>query len=319
MHVTAGISTDCQTCHTEDGWQPSPFDHAATSGFELTGGHSGKQCAECHIGTTTAASSECISCHQANYNSAPNHVAQNYPSECLQCHTVDSWDAANFDHNLTNFPLTGAHVATECSACHTDGYAGTSMLCSFCHTDDYNASVNPNHSSLGLSNSCDECHTTNPGWEPALFPNHDDYYAMNGAHAVVSSNCFLCHEGNYTNTPSSCYGCHSADYNSTNDPSHSAAQFPIECESCHSETAWEPSTFDHDGQYFPIYSGRHQGEWNSCSDCHTEATNYAVFSCIVCHEHNQSDTDSHHHDVSGYTYTATSCFDCHPNGFAEDD
>ena len=319
VHVTAGISTECQTCHTEQGWEPSLFDHTTTTGFELTGGHSGKQCAECHIGTTTAASSECITCHQENYNSAPNHVAQNYPTECLNCHTVNSWDAENFDHNLTNFPLTGAHIATECSACHTDGYAGTSMQCSSCHTDDYNASVNPSHSALGLSASCEECHTTNSGWEPAQFPNHNDYYALNGAHAAVSGNCFLCHEGNYTSTPNTCYGCHASDYNSTTDPSHLAANFPTDCQTCHSETAWEPSTFDHDGQYFPIYSGRHNGEWNSCTDCHTEPTNFAVFSCITCHEHNQTETDSHHNDVSGYAYTATSCYECHPNGFAGDD
>ncbi len=319
IHSTAGLSTECENCHTTTAWIPSEFDHTATSGFELTGGHAERQCADCHIGTTTAASPECISCHQANYNSAPNHLAQNYPTECLQCHTVNSWEAENFDHSLTNFPLTGAHIATECSACHTDGYASTSMLCNSCHTDDYNASVNPSHSALGLSASCDECHTTNPGWEPAQFPNHNDYYALNGAHAAVSGNCFLCHKGNYTNTPNTCYECHASDYNTTTDPSHLAANFPTECQTCHTETAWEPSTFDHDGQYFPIYSGRHNGQWNSCADCHTEPTNFAVFSCITCHEHNQTETDSHHNDVSGYAYTATSCFECHPNGFAGDD
>jgi len=319
VHTSAGISTECETCHSTSAWIPSQFDHVVTTGFELNGGHSDRQCSDCHIGTTTAASSECISCHQANYNTAPDHLAQNYPTDCLQCHTVNSWDAANFDHNLTNFQLTGAHVSTECSACHTSGYAGTSMLCSSCHTDDYNSSSNPSHSSLGLSTSCDDCHTTNPGWEPAQFAIHNDYYALNGAHATIADNCYLCHNGNYASTPNSCYGCHSSDYNNTSDPAHTAAGFPIDCESCHTETAWAPATFDHDGQYFPIYSGRHNGTWNSCADCHTNNTNYAVFSCITCHEHNQTDTDSHHQDVSGYIYTATSCFDCHPNGFAGDD
>ncbi len=319
IHVTAGLSTDCENCHTTTAWIPSPFDHISTTGFGLTGGHSGRQCAECHIGTTTAASPECISCHQENYNQAENHVVSNYPTDCLQCHTVNSWEGADFDHNATNFPLTGAHTSTECAACHTDGYAGISTLCNSCHTSDYNGSVNPSHTSLGIPTSCDDCHTTDPGWEPAMFPIHSDYYALNGAHAAISNNCFLCHEGNYTNTENSCYGCHSSDYNSTTDPNHSVAQFPIDCEACHSETAWEPSTFNHDGQYFPIYSGRHNGEWNSCSDCHTQASNFSVFSCITCHEHNQTETNSHHGDVNGYVYTATSCYDCHPTGIAEDD
>ncbi len=318
VHATAGISTDCETCHTTSVWAPSQFDHLVSTGFGLTGGHSGKQCAECHIGTTSAASPECVSCHQANYNSAPNHLSQNYPTECLNCHTVTSWEASNFDHNATNFPLTGAHISTECSACHTNGYAGTSMLCSTCHSTDYNSTTNPSHASLGLSTSCELCHTTNPGWEPAQFPNHNDYYALNGAHASVSNNCYLCHNGNYTSTPNSCYGCHSSDYNNTSDPAHAAASFPTDCDACHTENAWEPATFDHDGQYFPIYSGEHRGEWNSCADCHTNNTNYSVFSCITCHEHSQSNTDGEHRDVRDYVYSATSCFTCHPDGRSDD-
>ena len=318
-HVNAGISTECETCHTAEGWTPSLFDHTATTGFELTGGHSGRQCSDCHQGTTSNASPECISCHQENYNKAENHVANNYPYDCLQCHTTASWDGATFDHNATNFPLTGAHVSTECAACHTNGYSGTPTTCVSCHQSNYDQTVNPNHNSIGIPNTCDECHTTDPGWQPATFPIHNDYYALNGAHAAVANDCYLCHDGNYSNTANTCYGCHSTDYNNTQDPSHTAAQFPTDCASCHSETAWSPSTFNHDGQYFPIYSGRHQGTWSSCATCHTQPTNYAVFSCITCHEHNQTDTDSHHREVGNYVYTSTSCYDCHPTGRAEND
>ena len=31
------------------------------------------------------------------------------------------------------------------------------------------------------------------------------------------------------------------------------------CDTCHSTTAWRPASFDHDGRYFPIYSGKHLG------------------------------------------------------------
>jgi hypothetical protein len=313
-HSAAGISIECETCHNTTAWIPSPFNHTTTTGFELSGGHSGKQCSECHQGNTTSASSECISCHQANYNEAENHLAQNYPKECLQCHTTTSWEGATFDHNLTQFPLTGSHTATECSACHTNGYAGTSMLCNSCHTKNYNESVNPNHSSIGISTECEDCHNTNPGWEPASFPTHNDYYALNGAHAKIGSDCFLCHEGNYNTTKNTCYECHTADYNATKDPAHVTAQFPKECAECHTENAWEPSTFDHDNQYFPIYSGEHRGEWNSCTDCHTVPTNYSVFSCTNCHEHNKTDMDEEHQGENGYVYNSVNCYACHPKG-----
>ncbi|HPE76508.1 MAG TPA: hypothetical protein PLC80_10485, partial [Draconibacterium sp.] len=238
--------------------------------------------------------------------------------ECLQCHNTSNWGDYNFDHNATNFPLTGSHIATECSACHTSGYAGTSTLCNSCHSKNYNESVNPNHLSLAISTNCEECHSTGPGWDPALFPTHNDYYALNGAHATVSGNCFLCHNGNYTNTPNTCYVCHTSDYNNTKDPAHATAQFSTDCKSCHTENAWEPSTFDHDNQYFPIYSGKHRGEWNSCVDCHTQPTNFAVFSCIDCHEHNKTEMDDKHHEVSGYAYNSINCLTCHPKGTSDE-
>jgi len=258
-----------------------------------------------------------VSCHQQNYNNAKDHVASNFPTDCTQCHNNSDWNDATFDHNATNFPLTGAHVATECSACHTDGYVGTSTSCSSCHSGNYNATTNPNHSSLGISTSCQDCHTTNPDWKPAAFSTHNDYYALNGAHAAVFSDCYLCHAGDYTNTQNTCFGCHSNDYNNTTDPAHATAQFSTDCLTCHTENAWKPSTFDHDSQYFPIYSGEHKGEWNNCSDCHTQASNYAVFSCLNCHEHNITDMADEHKDVNGYVYNSTNCLTCHPTGKAD--
>jgi len=318
-HTAAGIETTCEDCHSTSAWVPSFFDHINT-GFELTGAHVGRQCSDCHQGTTVGASQDCYSCHQQNYNEATGHLAQAYPLECTLCHNTTTWDDADFNHNTTNFPLTGAHIGTECLDCHTSGFTGTSTDCASCHTDNYNQASNPNHQNLGLSTNCDLCHSTQPGWEPASFSVHRNYYALNGAHASVANDCYLCHNGNYNTTPNTCYGCHSSDYNNTNDPDHATANFPTDCSSCHSENAWEPATFDHDGQYFPIYSGEHQGEWISCSDCHTNSSNYSIFSCIICHEHNDAtDLADEHRGVNGYTYTGTSCYECHPTGRAEDD
>ncbi|MBK8702298.1 MAG: hypothetical protein IPN33_00905 [Saprospiraceae bacterium] len=86
-----------------------------------------------------------------------------------------------------------------------------------------------------------------------------------------------------------------SDYNQANNPNHISAQFPTTCANCHSENAWEPATFDHDDMYFPIYSGKHDGEWNQCVDCHTVPGNFSLFSCIDCHEHdNQQEVDNDH-------------------------
>ncbi|MCB0751983.1 MAG: hypothetical protein KDC52_10955, partial [Ignavibacteriae bacterium] len=87
------------------------------------------------------------------------------------------------------------------------------------------------------------------------------------------------------------------------------------CEDCHNTSDWNDATFDHDGQYFPIYSGKHKEAWNSCSDCHTNPSSYSVFSCIDCHEHNnKTKVDDKHRGESGYSYTSAACYDCHPQG-----
>ncbi len=312
-HQAAGIATECQTCHNTTAWIPSTFNHIST-GFELLGQHSSIQCSSCHAGTTTGLDQLCISCHQDNYNTAPNHSSQNYPTTCEICHNSVAWSQVTFSHQSTNFPLTGGHINVNCSSCHSGGFSGTTTVCSECHQSNYNNSTNPSHTALSLPTNCENCHSTSPGWEPATFPIHNNFYQLLGAHSGIANNCVTCHNGNYNSTTNTCYGCHQSAFNSATNPNHQLAGFPHECESCHTQIAWEPSTFNHDNQYFPIYSGRHQGRWSLCSDCHTDPTNFNVFSCIDCHEHNQTSTNSHHQGVSGYVYNSQACYNCHPDG-----
>lgn len=321
-HQGINLSTNCTDCHTTDpGWKPASFQEHDGMFFPIySGEHNGEwnSCAECHSNPNDYTLFTCIDCHEHNqpemddeHDDVGGYI---YESQaCLECHPQGSGEES-FDHNTSNFPLTGAHVNTACGDCHTNGYAGTSTVCSECHLADYNQSQNPAHNTLNVPITCEDCHTTTPDWKPATFDIHDDYYVLQGAHAAIATDCFSCHEGDYTQTPNTCYGCHEMDYNQTTDPPHASAQFPVDCESCHTESVWEPANFNHDGMYFPIYSGEHNGEWNTCSDCHTNPSNYAVFSCIDCHAHNQTDMDDEHDEVNGYVYNSTACLSCHPNG-----
>src|SRR5690606_27349409 len=214
------------------------------------------------------------------------------------------------------FPLTGVHLTTECIQCHANGYTGTPTTCSACHQPDFDQSLNPNHTSLGLSNDCAVCHTTDPDWNPAAFPVHNDYYALNGAHALIANECAMCHNGDYNNTPTTCFGCHQTDFEQTTDPNHVQAQFSTDCATCHSETAWTPATFDHDIQYFPIYSGEHAGEWSQCIDCHTTPGDFTQFTCVTCHM--ATETGEQHNGIAGYNYNSPACLACHPTGSADD-
>lgn len=310
----------CFECHPQGNAEGS-FDHAQ-SNFPLTGAHIDAACVDCHntgyAGTTTV----CGDCHLADFNASvnPNHAELGISNSCESCHTTEAgWAPATMENHNDYYLLDGAHISVseDCISCHDGNYVDSPNTCFGCHNDNYGQTSNPNHQQIGIATECELCHTTQPDWKPAAFPTHNDYYALNGAHNTIASDCFSCHEGSYTNTPNLCFGCHADDYNQTTNPPHAASQFSTECETCHSETAWIPSTFDHDAQYFPIFSGKHAGQWISCSECHTTPNNYTQFSCIECHEHNQTETDNDHNGVSGYTYNSNACYECHPTGEGE--
>ena len=315
-HTLSGFSKDCLECHNplQKGWTTEIVNHDF---FPLTEGHDIQNCSVCHTtGKFSDASPECVSCHQGDFSTAtaPDHEASGFSTDCTNCHNRSAWTPATFDHDQY-YVLKERHaeIANNCNACHTEGFANTPTTCAGCHQEAYDNTTNPNHAAVGFSTDCAVCHSET-SWTPSNF-NHNDIYPLNGAHAAIANNCDACHHGNYNNTPSACVDCHQQDYDNTNNPNHNAAQFPTDCSQCHSESSWAGATFDHDGQYFPIYSGKHQGEWSQCIECHTVANDYSKFSCIDCHEHNNASHLANEHDeVSGFVYQSSACYSCHPDG-----
>jgi hypothetical protein len=315
-HKTAQFPTDCNQCHGETAWIPSTFDHNTV--YPLLGAHHtvAANCSLCHASGYSNTPNTCVGCHLTDYNSTtnPNHKTAQFPTDCKQCHGEAAWIPSTFDHNSI-YALQGAHqaIANNCVLCHAAGYTNTPNTCVGCHLNDYNATTNPNHKNAQFPTDCKLCHAET-AWLPASF-DHNTIYPLVGAHRAIATNCNACHAGGYTNTPNTCVGCHQSDYNGATNPNHLAAHFPTDCKQCHGETAWVPSSFDHDGMYFPIYSGSHRGKWSSCTECHTNSSNYAVFSCINCHAHsNQLEVNSDHREVGGYTYASNACLNCHPRG-----
>ncbi len=309
-HQSLGFPQNCQQCHSTAAWQPASFDHNATK-LPLTGKHATIQCESCHVGGNySLAFTDCYQCHSSDFQGAvnPNHVSGNFSHQCQTCHTTTAWQPASFDHSTTKFPLTGAHIAVACQTCHTNSnYQLVYSDCYQCHSTDFQGATNPNHVSGNFSHQCQTCHTTS-AWQPASFDHSTTKFPLTGAHTSVA--CQSCHtNGNYQLVYADCYQCHQADYQRPTNPNHVTANFPHQCETCHTTTAWTPSTFDHDGQYFRIYSGAHQGKWSACTDCHTNQANYADFTCTTCHTKNSTDQD--HSGVQNYQYLSSACYSCH--------
>src|SRR5690606_30696951 len=109
----------------------------------------------------------------------------------------------------------------------------------------------PDHVAGGIKTECATCHTEN-SWSPVIFDHNTTLFPLKGAHIGIQ--CQTCHTQGYRGMPTDCAFCHLDDYNQTTNPNHKSAQFPTECTSCHTETTWVPSTFNHES-YFPIQSG----------------------------------------------------------------
>ncbi len=303
-HVQAKFSTVCQDCHNIYSFTQAVFNHAST-GFPLTGAHSSVSCQSCHTSGYINTSSECYSCHSNDFASTtdPNHVTQGFSHDCSQCHSTTSWGNANFDHSATGFPLTGAHAAVTCQACHSAGYTNTSNDCYSCHSKDFAGTTDPNHVAQGFPHNCSQCHSTT-NWSGATFDHSTTGFTLTGAH--VTTNCQSCHSAGYINTPSDCYSCHGKDFTSTTDPNHVTQGFSHDCSQCHSTTNWGDANFDHSTTGFALI-GAHAT--TTCQSCHTSGySTPPPITCYNCHQSKYQGTSSPSHTAAGLPQT---CQDCH--------
>lgn len=88
-HVVNGWQVGCEDCHDVSDWRPVNFNHAL---FPLLGGHNGLNCTDCHAGGRIVGTpNDCFSCHRQDYLNTVDHVAQNFSTDCTECHTIFDW------------------------------------------------------------------------------------------------------------------------------------------------------------------------------------------------------------------------------------
>ena len=185
--------------------------------------------------------------------------------------------------------------------------------CLGCHILEYDA----RHGGSATPVTCLLCHS-GPTWAGAGVDHAAvaNGFQLLGAHATAP--CTACHAADgpplWPGVPDDeCIACHEAEY----DWQHGDSGYPTTCLICHDRESWSDAVFDHDADYFPIESGRHQGGWTGCPICHVNSTNFTEFSCFGCHPHDQSRMDPRHADVPGYAYDSDLCCACHPRGEAD--
>ena len=279
------LGTKCASCHGEDTWQTTKYDHDQTS-FPLRGEHRETRCEQCHVNehyenTPTA----CIACHSLN-----DVHAGRYGERCESCHSPKGWTKTSFDHETkTDFPLVGKHRAIRCDACHSGEFKDDTKgrTCFSCHKDD------DEHRGRN-GQECGECHSPK-GWVKLGFDHSKDTkFPLRSLHAKLS--CESCHTGHVFDDKleTTCYACHEFDDN------HQGT-LGTECADCHSESGWDKVAFDHDKDTEFALRGSH--EKVTCDSCHTaeESREQLKTDCYSCHE-----DDDVHKGQQGKT-----CDQCH--------
>ncbi|MBN2237284.1 MAG: cytochrome C [Bacteroidales bacterium] len=288
------LSDDCTKCHDFKGFKPAvKFDHAKTS-FVLKGKHKEVDCQKCHPKEINNALdfqkfsleqfSKCTDCHKDVHE---NKFGQN----CTECHSENSFKevkkTANFNHNLTDYPLQGKHQKVDCKECHkrnlTDALAHNT--CTDCHKDHHKNELDKGKKDP----NCEDCHSVK-GFSPSSYSiekHNQSAFVLRGAHEATP--CFSCHlkkdEWHFREIGKNCVDCHQDNHKGFIGEKFYPNQ---DCKICHAEKMWNEVKFDHDKTDFAL-KGAHQKQ--NCKACHykeeqgkiNQKFNVLTGNCTECH------------------------------------
>jgi hypothetical protein len=186
---------NCLACH-DGADRYGQFDHSQAV-FVLVGVHLEAACSACHQNPQSPADfmntpAACEACHLSD-----DPHSDEFGNTCGACHSPEGWKPANYNHNLPDFPLVGAHLQLNCEECHSsDTFKGISSACAVCHSEpDF-------HAGLFSGQACSNCHTAT-AWRPA---SYDGPHSFPINHGRENNVCADCHQPNLTQW--SCYSCH---------------------------------------------------------------------------------------------------------------
>jgi len=266
---------NCRQCHTEESFHTikgtSNFNHDKTD-FKLIGKHLSVACKTCHKSSLTnpVKHNRCSDCHTDYHRK--EFVKNGISPDCNQCHNNDGFKGSSFTiekHNLSDFPLEGAHLATPCFACHKKQVNWTfrkiGSLCVDCHKNEHKGFIQEKYYP---GEKCTVCHDVN-SWKEPKFDHAATKFKLEGIHAQQT--CATCHYPKtdtgqavqkFKDLATDCSGCHKNSH---------AGQFDIkgktDCTRCHGFEDWKKSLFDHNSSRFKL-EGAHLKV--TCDKCHKE-------------------------------------------------
>ena len=276
------LGPKCESCHSENNWKETGFDHAKTR-FPLQLRHAKAKCVACHADSEHLANTarDCQSCHRKD----DKHRGTLSP-KCEQCHNEGNWKEARFDHAKTRFPLLLRHAQLKCAECHADllHLANTPLKCLACHRKD-----DVHKTSLG--EKCESCHNEKTWKEAARFDHdRDSHFPLLEAHRKAK--CDACHKEAglvldkaaarlFGDKPAStCFACHERD---DREKGHKG-RYGEKCQACHAETNFKSVRFEHGRDAHYALRGKHRQV--KCDACHKGQLyrDKLETRCSACHE-----------------------------------
>lgn len=217
------FGSKCETCHTDRGWKEILFDHDKATRYPLVGKHRQVKCVSCHKGNLykNKLKTDCYSCHRKD----DKHKRQE-GNKCESCHREQSWRKSDFDHRLSRFALTGAHLLVVCNKCHaTVTFKDTQSDCWSCHQ-------RKDLHKRRLGTDCETCHNTRH-WKDWDFDHDRTNFRLQGKHEFLG--CLECHRMPVKKKivlVSNCGSCHHAE------DKHDG-NFGEQCDRCHDDLSWK--------------------------------------------------------------------------------
>lgn len=273
----------CSTCHTTQGWRKykkSNFKHDLTD-FPLSGKHRNVSCKTCHHSSETFKINKfryCSDCHedyhQGQFSESKDGV------RCERCHTVQEFSPSNFtlkEHQAGRFPLTGAHKAVPCIACHkpfrlrnvqTLQFRFKTFTCETCHQDKHDGETKKWMAKAGVTQqkqNCTFCHSE-ISWQTVTFNHARTPFKLTGKHKQTA--CINCHkaDGNgavrFSGLKTNCASCHEDQH----EGQFVSKNGNTSCERCHSTKNWLAEKFDHNRMSRFTLTGAHKKA--ACKACH---------------------------------------------------
>ncbi len=271
-------------------------------------------CAKCHSGNVRSGADPllCRGCHEAidvrmKAGKGMHGLKDKDFNQCGKCHSdhlgrnfdLVKWKTVaetreKFNHDLTGYPLEGAHAKAKCADCHQPKnikdplilkeriefkkktFLGLGTECLACHKD--------THGKMFARKKCLDCHGMEK-WKPAEGFDHDKDtpFDLRGKH--VGLECVKCHtQGQPWELPpqrrlkdNGCITCHKDVHK---------GKFGRDCSKCHQESGFKKikvDGFNHDKTKFPLLGKHAEVE---CNQCHKGGGSWVLTRfqrCNDCH------------------------------------